>query len=243
MVIRFCKAFVCIIVLSLSAQGFYSIYEYDNRAAAEKVIAASTQTVTQPKRRVIPKDMQELILVNKAVRLLAEYEPADLTLVRGVYLRNVAAGALANMLRGAEQAGISEIAVVSGYRSYATQAAVYANKIARLRPEYGDAAQTEAEKLVAPPGSSEHQTGLAVDLSIASFMNREYVLNYDFAYTDADRWLMKNAWKYGFILRYTEGKEAKTGFSYEPWHYRYVGVEPAQAIYEEGICLEEYLSQ
>jgi D-alanyl-D-alanine carboxypeptidase len=211
---------------------------FDRKAAAE-----IQQTNEEPKIRAIDRNAPELILVNKAVRLDRDYEPADLVPIRGIYLRETAALALNKMLKAAEQAGISDIRAISGYRSYATQEVVYANKIARLRPEYGEAAETEALKLVAPPGGSEHQSGLAVDLSIDSFLEREYVLNYDFANTMAGSWLRENAWQYGFILRYGEAKEAKTSFSYEPWHFRYAGKENAKVMYEEDLCLEEYLAE
>lgn len=200
-------------------------------------------TQDQPEPKVVNKNAPELILVNKKVRLTREYEPSDLTKARGVTLRAPAALALDKMLSAAGEAGIGDIRAVSGYRSYATQDAVHSAKIERLRPEYKDGAELEAEKLVAPPGASEHQTGLAVDLSIASYMERDYVLNYDFADTKAGRWLKENSWRYGFVLRYAEEKEAQTGFSYEPWHYRYVGAEHAQSMYEAKVCLEEYLAE
>lgn len=189
------------------------------------------------------KETPELILSNKKVLLARTYEPNDLTLVQGVYLREMAAVALARMLAGAEQEGITGLVTFSGYRSYATQASVYANKIASLRPKYGDDAEEMAQRLVAPPGSSEHQTGLAVDITLKKFLHYEYVLNYDFADTEQGQWLSKNSWKYGFILRYAENKEDKTNYSYEPWHFRYVGVEHAQRMYELDLCLEEYISR
>lgn len=199
--------------------------------------------VKQPKQSIILKRIPELILVNKSIRLDKGYEPMDLTHVKGIYLREMAAGALLKMLSAAEDQGINQMVVYSGYRSYATQSAVYHNKIASLRAQYGDSAEIEAAKLVAPPGASEHQTGLAVDLTVTKFLDYDYVLNYDFADTVEGHWLRKNAWKYGFILRYDEGKEEKTTISYEPWHFRYVGVEHARMIYEAKMCLEEYIDQ
>ena len=88
------------------------------------------------------------------------------------------------------------------------------------------------ERLAAPSGHSEHQTGLAIDFSLAD--NAEKT-------TKNWEWLANNAYKYGFILRYPEGKEDITGYDYEPWHYRYVGKGHAKAIYEQGLVLEEYL--
>ena len=96
---------------------------------------------------------------------------------------------------------------------------------------------TEAGKWVAVPGTSEHQTGLALDIISSSYQ----VLDRDQENTAEQRWLMENSYKYGFILRYPSDKSEITGINYEPWHYRYVGKEAAKEIYEKGLCLEEYL--
>ena len=95
-----------------------------------------------------------------------------------------------------------------------------------------ESAQAEALKWVNQVGYSEHQSGLAVDINADGIHSAGYEV-YD--------WLAQNAWQYGFILRYPEDKTDITGTSYEPWHYRYVGVEAAQAITQQGVCLEEYL--
>ncbi|MBR2937492.1 MAG: M15 family metallopeptidase, partial [Oscillospiraceae bacterium] len=87
-------------------------------------------------------------------------------------------------------------------------------------------ADAEVGRLVALPGTSGHQTGLAVDVGSTK---------------EGHQWLANNGWKYGFILRYPEGKEEITGLDYEPWHFRYVGKELAKEIYDSGLCLEEYL--
>ena len=96
---------------------------------------------------------------------------------------------------------------------------------------------TEAYKLIALPGASEHQTGLAVDFAI--YENGIY--NDDIKEDDKEAiWLKDNAWKYGFILRYPKGKEDITGFNFEPWHYRFVGLELALELYQTNLTLEEY---
>lgn len=94
-------------------------------------------------------------------------------------------------------------------------------------------AVSKALETVALPGTSEHQLGLALDL----------IAEYDGDSTATWKWLKENSWRYGFILRYPEDKEDITGISYEPWHFRYVGVEAATEITQQGICLEEYLSE
>jgi len=117
-----------------------------------------------------------------------------------------------------------------GYRSYLTQANVYES--------YKNAAGFEyAETIAARPGHSEHQLGLAADVNV----NGVITLNETFKNTIEGKWLAENSWKFGFILRYPEGKTPATGYVFEPWHFRYVGIEAAAAIYESGLSLEEFL--
>lgn len=242
---------VCVIVflcLVFQYSDFLDNYWKDRHldsnqsASASQVVLTEKSETDSTKQHSVSKATPELILVNKSVRLDRAYEPTDLRPVQGGYLREMAAIALKEMLVGAEKEGIHGLVPFSAYRSYGTQEVVYSNKIASLRPKYGDEAEEMAQKLVAPPGSSEHQTGLAIDITLKDFLDYEYVLNYDFATTAQGQWLSKNSWKYGFILRYSENKEDKTNFSYEPWHFRYVGIEHAKVIYELDICLEEYIS-
>ena len=102
-----------------------------------------------------------------------------------------------------------------------------------------EAARTEAAKVVAVPGTSEHQLGLAVDIVDADYQ----LLDDAQANTPVQQWLLEHCWEYGFILRYPADKEAVTGIIYEPWHYRYVGEDNAKAIRDSGLCLEEWLTQ
>ncbi len=130
--------------------------------------------------------------------------------------------------------------VCSGFRTWEKQQALFDNKIERLIYEDGvdpEIAEEEAGKVVAVPGTSEHQLGLAVD-----------IIDYNYPYltseqenTPTQSWLMNNSWRYGFILRYPNGTSDITGIIYEPWHYRYVGRDCAKEIYELDITLEEYL--
>ena len=98
-------------------------------------------------------------------------------------------------------------------------------------------ATAQAGAVVAVPGTSEHQTGLAVDLVDKSYQHLDDAQ----ASTEVQQWLMENSWKYGFILRYPEEKSDVTGIIYEPWHYRYVGGPAAREMRELGLCLEEYI--
>ena len=124
--------------------------------------------------------------------------------------------------------------VASGYRTAEKQQGLMEEKIDELREQgysYWEA-KKEARRWVSAVGYSEHQTGLAVDIN-ADGANSTGSQVYE--------WLEKNAWQYGFILRYPSDKEALTGTAYEPWHYRYVGKDAAEEIYHQGICLEEYI--
>lgn len=156
-----------------------------------------------------------ILIANKTFSLPADYNPgAD----------EEANSALNEMIAAARQDGIA-LWVVSGFRSYNTQAAIYSNYVARD----GVAA---ADRYSARPGYSEHQTGLAFDLNS---------LEQYFGSTPEGQWLAAHCWEYGFIIRYQEDKEEITGYMYEPWHVRYLGKETAQKVYESGLCLEEYL--
>ncbi|MBE6147472.1 MAG: D-alanyl-D-alanine carboxypeptidase family protein [Firmicutes bacterium] len=133
------------------------------------------------------------------------------------------------MAKVAKQAGF-HIIVDSGYRSFEYQQSVWDYYLEEIGLE-------ETKKRVAPPGASEHQCGLAFDVA--------YITdgNYGDSITDEQeetKWMFANAHKYGFILRYPKGKEDITGYNYEPWHYRFVGVELASYLFENDITLEEY---
>lgn len=147
--------------------------------------------------------------------------------------------AMTKMLDDAKDAGLNPI-ICSSYRTWETQAELYENKIKRcmLSGDSREEAEEEAKGWVAPPGTSEHQTGLAAD--IVSFDYQ--MLDEEQENTPEQKWLMENSYKYGFILRYPNDKSEITKINYEPWHYRYVGIEAAKEIFENSLCLEEYLA-
>ena len=130
--------------------------------------------------------------------------------------------------------------VCSSYRTNTKQTTLYNNEVNDyLSRGYSEEdAAIEAAKWVAIPGTSEHQTGLAVDIMSSYYL----VLDRGQEDTAEQQWLMENSYKYGFILRYPSDKSELTGIYYEPWHYRYVGKDAAKEIYEKGICFEEYLA-
>jgi D-alanyl-D-alanine carboxypeptidase len=129
-------------------------------------------------------------------------------------------------------AGQGTLIVQSGYRSYESQRTIHNAKVRAL-------GKVRGENLAARPGFSEHQTGLAVDFAAKGVST----LQSSFAKTKAGKWLAGNAYKFGFVLRYPSGKTSVTGYSYEPWHFRYVGVDLATAMHDQNIStLEEYFS-
>lgn len=160
--------------------------------------------------------IQGILIANKTYSLPSTYNP-------GVDAE--ANSALSEMISAASKEGIN-LYQISGFRSYSTQVTLYNNYVARD----GKAA---ADRYSARPGHSEHQTGLAFDLNS---------LEQSFGETKEGKWLAANCWKYGFIIRYPHDKEEITGYMYEPWHVRYLGKDVAKAVYESGLCLEEYLN-
>ncbi len=138
--------------------------------------------------------------------------------------------ALDNLIAGAAEDGI-ELRIISEHRTYQYQEEVFNRYIDSMGLE-------GAATISAWPGASEHQTGLAVDLGASDGLCD---LDTCFESTEEGKWLKENAHDYGFILRYPQGKRSITGYNYEPWHFRYIGVEPAVEIYNEDITLEEYL--
>lgn len=170
--------------------------------------------------------------------LPAEYVPPDLVPLppglsapAGIGVRAAVFKAFADMATAARAEGI-QLVVVSGYRSYATQAAVYQEEIAA----YG---KVQADRQVALPGRSEHQLGTAVDISLPrlGFSLDDYLDT-----TPEGQWLERHAWEYGFFISYPKGKEEITGYRFEPWHYRYLGTAVARYMHNSGLTTTEVLS-
>ena len=170
------------------------------------------------------------VVVNKKHKLPSTYVP-DLTEVTGGQMRPDAAQAITSQLFKANEAGVG-MKIISSYRSYSTQVTTYQKWV-------NQQGQAEADRSSARPGHSEHQTGLAVDLG-----NPDGSCNLLECFGSGAQgiWLANNAHTYGFIIRYPDGKESLTGYQYEPWHIRYVGVDIATAIYQSGQTLDQYYS-
>lgn len=156
-----------------------------------------------------------ILVVNKTYALPADYAPG---------VNAEAQAAFDEMQADAAAEGLN-IYISSGFRSYDYQAGLYQRYVDKDGKE-------EADRYSARPGHSEHQTGLAFDLNS---------IDESFANTKEGKWVLRNCYKYGFIIRYPADKEDITGYKWEPWHIRYLGKETAQSVYDSGLCLEEYL--
>ena len=180
-----------------------------------------------------------LLLVNKTHPIDSSYKPDDLTSVlyyaenrskETRYLRAEAASKFHELVEAASMEGYT-LVMTTAYRSYGFQQILWNNYVAKEGEE-------AATRYSAKPGESEHQSGLAVDVTSPSV---SYELTTEFGNTEEGIWLAKNAHQFGFILRYPAGKESITGYQYEPWHLRYVGEEVATYLYQEDLTLEEFL--
>ena len=187
-----------------------------------------------------------LILVNTENTLSEDYVPDDLTDVvntrsdrNAQQMREYAEKSLEALYIEMYSEGYTDVSVTSGYRSYDYQQQLFSSYVSQEMAADSSLTEDQAEQKVsgysARPGTSEHQTGLCCDMHNLSQADSDF--QYEAAYT----WLSDNAWKFGFILRFPDGKTDETGIEFEPWHYRYVGRYHAARIHELGMCLEEYL--
>ena len=193
-------------------------------------------------KKVIQNPTNTMALVNKEFALPDGYAPTDLVRpkvafsfgdqdIEKSYLRKEAATALELMFSDAVKNGIHLFAV-SGYRSFDRQKVVFDAEVNKVGYE-------KAVQAVAVPGNSEHQSGLSMDISGES---AQFGLSEQFGETEEGKWLANNAHRFGFIQRYPKGKEGITGYQYESWHYRFVGVKAATEIFENHLTLEEYFN-
>ena len=203
--------------------------------AAEKAEAERLEALRADKEKGL------FVLVNKQNAVDRSYVPDDLEGIKyyaadrtasARFMKSEAAAAFHELAEAAMAEG-HKIVITTAYRSYDFQSTLYNNYVAN----YG---QAEADTFSAKPGTSEHQTGLATDVSSPSV---NYQLTSNYINTPEGTWLNDNAHKFGFIIRYQKDKESITGYIYEPWHIRYVGKTAAKEIYEQGLALEEYLEK
>ncbi len=206
----------------------------------DKVLAAHDSPSANPEIKVTDKGNNLLVLVNKKISLPENYYPSDLvdlpesveTTSSGMMLRKKAAEALVKMFVAAKKKGFN-LVVSSAYRSYQTQIVTYNYWVAQT-------GEAQASLFSALPGHSQHQLGTAVDIS-SDTVNRQLLSS--FGNTPEGKWLVKDGYNYGFVLSYPEGYEDITGYNYEPWHFRYIGVENAVKMYSSDLILEKYLQK
>ncbi|MFT4413711.1 D-alanyl-D-alanine carboxypeptidase family protein [Fredinandcohnia humi] len=230
------------IIAVIKDQGDVQSAEATNREISSDKVTKEMNESSELKedRPVIDPQNEFLILVSKEVGQLAPNYIPDNMVVPNVsfstgnperkFMVKEAAMALEKMFAEAYGSGII-LHAQSGYRSYKTQQGIYQSYV----NEYG---VEEADTFSAKAGQSEHQTGLAMDVTSES-VNLQLVQ--EFGETTEGKWLVQNASRFGFIVRYPKGKESITGYMYEPWHLRYVGVEHAEYMTEHDLTLEEYL--
>ena len=189
-----------------------------------------------------------LILVNKSNPVDPAYVPENMIVVKNTrtdgrakqQMVETAEKALEAMFIELYAAGYTDVTVTSGYRTYSYQERLFNNYQATTRQNHPDWSNEQVMEHVmtfsAPPGKSEHQTGLCCDMH-----NLKKGADVAFAQKEAYTWLKENCWKFGFIIRFPEDKVDITGYSFEPWHYRFVGRYHANAMRQRGMCLEEYV--
>lgn len=221
----------------------YENMEYsEENVNLENVEESIPDNSNKPKVNTAEENPEAIdVLVNRIHVLPASYAPSNLVVPdvsfspRANYrlLREEAAAALEEMFRHALKAG-HKLYVQSGYRSYNDQKAIFQSNVRKR------GSVKKASRISANAGESEHQTGLAVDITSKSV---KYKLTTSFGRTAEGKWAAENAHKYGFIIRFPKGKEDITGFMYEPWHLRYLGVELATEVYKSGLTYEEFLDQ
>ena len=246
---------ICIILMILVILILTIVYKY---IAYKKEVQASLETsvnveelynttnieeaevIEEENKRDIDSHTSdwELLLVNKNHKVPEGYT-VELEEVENVHqVDKRIAEFLKQMLSDARKEGLSPI-ICSSYRTNAKQQKLYNNKVREYK-RWGCSSE-EAEELasywVAIPGTGEHETGLAVDIVSENYQ----ILDEKQEQTDVQRWLIDNSYKYGFTLRYPTDKKDITMINYEPWHYRYVGIDNATYMKEHDMCLEEYI--
>lgn len=226
-------ALLCALILSLLAlTGCGGDDEKEKRPEPEQTTTTTKKSSGNP----AIDDGWELVLVNADNPCPDTWVTPEYTeLSDGYKIDRRAYPLLQQMFDDARAQGVYPY-INSAYRSKEKQQQLWDEKYAQLIADgYGEAeAEDETNRWVNPPGTSEHQTALAFDVREAHREGADLQKVYD--------WLNANSWKYGYVKRYPEDKEAITGIGNEPWHFRYVGLDAAKEMYEKNLCLEEYVA-
>ena len=213
--------------------------------AATEIPLSPPSVPELPPSPVIDENPFYLTLVNQDNTLAPHYYPENLINIyneyssddvplkdRHVLMNQEAYLACREMFLAAKSFGMRGVYITSAFRDYTKQDSLYSSYLSKNNN------QPVTPTLVAPPGESEHQTGLAIDLEILPDFAPEGL---DLEFTDQGKWYLENCWYYGFILRYPANKTHITNVVYEPWHFRYVGKDHALSMKNSGLCLEEYI--
>ncbi|MEN8907421.1 MAG: M15 family metallopeptidase [Clostridiales bacterium] len=195
----------------------------------------------------IEKNITDSIkLINKNNSLNSKYIPKDLSTIDSKFttgslkIRKIVLGHITKLFEEANKDNINTLKINSAYRSYDLQNTLFNNKLAQQKKIYSDnkEAYNKASQVVAIPGTSEHQAGIALDLSTKSL---NYTLVEDFSNTPEGNWLDDNCWKFGFVVRYPKSKTNITTIIYEPWHIRFIALPHSEIMFKNKLCLEEYI--
>lgn len=214
--------------------------ESTSQTESETQTETETEENTEQETAEVDLDSWELLLANPDNPLPDDFT-VETAVVQGSFEMDArVADVMKQMIADAEEDGV-DLMICSAYRSISRQQELFDAEVANQMSAGKSRADAEAitATMIAVPGTSEHHTGLAADIVTPTHQT----LDPEFADTAAGQWLQEHAADYGFILRYPEDKQDITQIIYESWHYRYVGVEHAKAITEQGLCLEEYLEQ
>lgn len=231
----------------LYISGSSNRHQLSSPTVSDDIVSCKTDTGTTPVSSIVPdnhntssEDKWNLILVNPWNPLPADYSVTITHLKNRQAIDSRCYSDLQDMMDACRAEGLSPL-ICSSYRSWEKQETLYNDQVNALIAQgyFREDARSEAATMVAVPGTSEHQLGLAVDIVDKNYQ----ILETAQENTEVQKWMLEHCWEYGFILRYPKDKSDITGIIYEPWHYRYVGREAAKEITEAGICLEEYLAQ
>lgn len=228
------------LILLISVIGLLVfIYSKNSTVLSPSNGKSDTEVVEFDKTKYSTKQSDSLwVIVNKQQAMPADFVPKNLVDMRNKYtvnnsneaqLRSDAFTSLTKMINAAKNSKIP-VEIISGYRAYSLQSIIYNDNVTKE-------GQANADKTSARPGHSEHQTGLAVDINNFESNCR---LNVCFGSTKTGKWVASNAHNYGFIVRYQKGTKDVVGFSYEPWHLRYVGKELSSELYKQKATMEEF---
>lgn len=216
-----------------------SLDDFINAGLNENVTEVSSLSESGSEREVFDRNDWKIILVNKQHPIPDDYEFPLGTIRGSMRCDERVISPLLEMMKAADNDGVTLI-ICSPYRDMDRQTMLFNNKVDKYMKagmSYMEAFNY-ASQAVTVPGSSEHQIGLAIDIITDNYTS----LDEGFADTAAGKWLAENSYKFGFVLRYPEGKENITSIEFEPWHFRYVGVDAATVMAENDMCLEEFWS-